>query len=146
MKRIAPGIRKGLSLIIDLLTEEKIKAGQELPPSGELADKAGLSRVTMLKALKEMVAMGVLEGMQGTRYRLAENGIVNMAKIEQQLEESHKPVVARQSWEAAAERIKRDRASGLIQPGDTHILCQFSIRQLRTGVPRRGLLPTMRLR
>lgn len=83
--------------------------GPLLPSIHSLARQAGVSYVTMWKALREAEARGMVEGRQGAGYRIAAH------PVEPPGEQSAEP--RRRSWERALDDIRRRILDGRLPAG-----------------------------
>ena len=61
------------TLIHDQITEGVLKAGARLPPERELCQQLGISRVTLRKALNQLVGAGVLNASHGRGWYVAKS-------------------------------------------------------------------------
>jgi GntR family transcriptional regulator len=61
------------NLIHDQITEGTLKAGARLPPERELCQQLGISRVTLRKALNQLVGAGVLNASHGRGWYVAKS-------------------------------------------------------------------------
>ncbi|MGB3954342.1 MAG: FCD domain-containing protein [Brooklawnia sp.] len=74
------GLSPGHQRVLSALRESGVRPGDVLPSEPELADRLGVSRQSVREALVAMQALGLVEGRQGTRRRLACYEVAHLAE------------------------------------------------------------------
>jgi DNA-binding LacI/PurR family transcriptional regulator/DNA-binding transcriptional regulator YhcF (GntR family) len=111
---------KALSFLSSQIEKGRFKQGENLGSIDKLAQQAGVSRVTMWKALGKLNSLGIIEGSRGVPFSF----VAHMpAKIDALLGSSElkraEPAEekSQRAWESLAGAIKQDIINGLYPPG-----------------------------
>jgi DNA-binding transcriptional regulator YhcF (GntR family) len=114
MRRSAPAVEKGVSFLKSLLPRLQEQGKGDLPSVLELAAMAGVSYVTMWRALRVMRDRGVIAVRPRHGASLipgwAPQGLTEDSCLEQ-------PAVSLQKWQELARDVERDVLRGVYPPG-----------------------------
>ena len=69
--------RRTMDLILRLIDEEGLRVGDRLPPEPALAQRAGVSMITVRRAIGDLVARGVLTRQQGRGTYVAQERVLS---------------------------------------------------------------------
>lgn len=116
LPRKSKPLEKALNFIFSLLNTGDLLPGDPLPSKDELAERAGVSPHTILKAFALLKQEGTLEGSRGHRYRLSAAGD-SRRLITPSVLWSAAGNASSQTWLKTRQELEKDILNNIFRPG-----------------------------
>jgi DNA-binding FadR family transcriptional regulator len=126
-KRSSTKLARAIGFVTDGIDAGLFDAEQRLPPVTQLAAQAGVSFVTMWKALARLRSDGVLSGKKRQRFRLALTPVREQASLTQANRPPH-------AWEKLTSSIEKEILNG-VHPQGQYLPTAKELRRVHGASP-----------
>ncbi|MBD3321468.1 MAG: GntR family transcriptional regulator [Chitinivibrionales bacterium] len=117
--KIPPGVQKGADYLMEAISDGRIREGQCLASIPELAGQAGISSVTMWKALGFLRKQGIVDGMRGKPFTVAPRALRKVVDCSPKTTVPDGDNSPSYLWQRVRNRLAKDILSGVYSSADT---------------------------